>query len=205
MGRSCRLLLGALGVLILGAVFAAPAFCAPAGPWFKLGAEDQGSYRWSVRTRPSAGGDEPCLLVAAIWRSGPLEYHRSTDRDCAPSGALREPGPPLIVGGAQPSTGASVQKTAIGMIFAPSARRVRIEFAGGRTESIRLRKFSSAQGEDLKMGPFSYAAFAIDGEWCAERLTSLNAGGGVLWDSGVDPYQCGATGEPSFSSRPNRD
>jgi hypothetical protein len=201
MGRARQSLLAALGAFVVAAAFAASAISAPAGPWAKLGAEDRGSYHWSVKARTSAAAKGPCLLVAASWRSGPLEYHRSTYRECAPAAALRRSGPPLIASGAQPSTGASVQMTAIGMIFAPAARSARITFAGGRTETIRLLKFDPAQAGTPELGRFRYAAFAVHGTWCAERLVSLGASGGVLWDSGVDDYDCGSGGEPHFSRR----
>jgi hypothetical protein len=88
--------------------------------------------------------------------------------------------------------------SAIGMIFAPAARRVRLTLAGGRPETVRLRKFDPARADGVRLPPFRYAAFAIHGEWCAERLVSLSASGAVLWDSGIDDYLCGSEGEPHF-------
>jgi hypothetical protein len=201
MRRARRLLFGLLGVLALSAPFAAPAISAPHGPWAKLAAEDRGSYQWSVKASASAAAKRPCLLVAASWRSGPLESHRSTYRECAPTAALSRTGPPLIASAAQPSAGASVKMSAIGMIFPPAARRVRITLVGGRTESVPLRSFEPAHARRIELPPFRYAAFAIRGEWCAERLVSLSASGAVLWDSGVDDYACGSEGEPHFAAR----
>jgi hypothetical protein len=201
MGRARRLLIGLLGVLALSAPFAAPAISASHGPWARLAAEDRGSYQWSVKAGASAAAKRPCLLVAASLRTGPLEYHRSAYRECAPTAALSRTGPPLIASAAQPSTGPSVKMSAIGMIFSPAARRVRITLAGGRTETIRLRRFEPAHARGIELPPFRYAAFAIRGEWCAERLVSLGASGAVLWDSGIDDYACGSEGEPQFAAR----
>jgi hypothetical protein len=194
-----RSLLGLIALLALGAPLAAPATAAPASPWTKLGAEVRGSYRWSVKAGADGAAKGPCLLVAASWRSGPLEYHRSAFRECAPTAALSSLGPPLIVSAAQPSTGASVRISAVGMIFAPAARRVRLTLAGGRTETVRLRRFDPAPADRAELPSFRYAAFAIRGTWCAERLVGLSASGAVLWDSGVDGYACGSGGEPHFA------
>jgi hypothetical protein len=196
-----RLLFGLFGVLALSASFAASARSASYEPWAKLAAEDRGSYQWSVKAGTSAASKRPCLLVAASWRTGPLEYHRSTYRECASTPALSRTGPPLIASAAQPSAGASVKMSAIGMIFSPAARRVRITLAGGRTESVPLRSFEPAHARGIELPPFRYAAFAIRGEWCAERLVSLGASGAVLWDSGIDDYACGSEGEPQFAAR----
>jgi hypothetical protein len=84
--------------------------------------------------------------------------------------------------------------SAVGMIFAPAARRVRVTLAGGKTETIPLRDFDPAQGGAAGLGPFRYAAFAIHGTWCAERLVSLSGSGRTLWDSGIDEYVCGEDG-----------
>jgi hypothetical protein len=140
-------------------------------------------------------------LVAASWRSGPLEFHRSTYLECGPKVALSRTGPPLIASAAQPSSEAPVKMSAVGMIFAPAARRVRLTLPGGQTETLRLRKFDPAQADGVQLPPFRYAAFAIRAEWCAERLVSLSASGAVLWDSGVDDYACGSEGEPHFAAR----
>ena len=87
-------------------------------------------------------------------------------------------------------------------MFALAAHRLRITFAGGRTETIRLRKLDPAKAGAAHLRPFRYAAFAIRGTWCAERLVSLGAGGRKLWDSGVDDYRCGAAGAPKFAGPP---
>jgi hypothetical protein len=201
MGHAGKSLSGALAALALGAAVAAPAISAPSAPWAELGGADSGSYRWSVKARRSAAAKGPCLMVAASWRSGPLEYHRSTYRECAADPDLRRSGPPLIAVGAQPGTGAPAKISAVGMLFAPAARRLRITFAGGRTDTIGLRKLDSAEAGAARLRAFRYAAFAIRGEWCAERLASLSAGGRVLWDSGVDDYACDSRGEPHFAAR----
>jgi hypothetical protein len=91
-----------------------------------------------------------------------------------------------------------VKISAIGMIFAPAARRVRITLAGGRTENVPLRSFEPAHASGIEPAPFRYAAFTIHGEWCAERLVSFSASGALLWNSGVDDCACGSEGEPQF-------
>jgi len=204
---------GALALLsVVGlSAAAAPATNAAAGtsvsgPWIELGGGSRGDFLWSIRAgrragQPgagSAGAQQPCLLVAASWQPSDLELHRSTYRECAPTAALSRTEPPLIASAAQPSSGASVKMSAIGMIFAPAARRVRLTLAAGRTESIPLHSLELAHARRVGLPPFRYAAFAIRGEWCAERVVSLSASGAELWDSGVDDYVCGGEDEPQF-------
>jgi len=87
------------------------------------------------------------------------------------------------------------------MISAPAVRGVRITFRSGAEETIPMRPIDSAQARRLGLGRFRYAAFAIRGVWCAERLVSLGAAGSVLWDSGLDGYGCGTGGPPHFMPR----
>jgi hypothetical protein len=86
------------------------------------------------------------------------------------------------------------------MIFAPAARRLRVTLAGGESRTIHLAGLRASQARRAGLAPFRYAAFAVHGEWCAERLVTQSASGRVLWDSGVDGYECGeAPGTPKFA------
>jgi hypothetical protein len=202
---------GTLALLCLLAVAAAPVLGAPkVGQWVELDKGSEGkNFFWSIKAklgegttgRGSLGAQRPCLLVATTWRTGRLEYQRSKFRQCASASPLRRAGPPLIASGMQPSSGAARQFSAVGMIFALAARRVRLTLSGGRTKTIRLRDLDPAQRRAAGLGRLRYAAFAIRGEWCAERLVSLGAGGKILWDSAVDDYACGSEGEPHFAAR----
>ena len=90
--------------------------------------------------------------------------------------------------------------TAVGMLFAPAARKVRITLSDGRQETIQLHRFTQRQARSARLNRFEYAAFATRGLWCAERMVSLSATGKVLWDSGTDGFSCGADGSgvPDF-------
>ncbi len=195
-------------LLLLAVVRAAPA-SPRAASWTQLASGSRGDYFWSVKVNlgegpteaGSLGAQRPCLLVGAGWRSGALEYHRSRYRECAAGASLSRTGPPLIAIGAQPSTGAPVRFSAVGMVFPPAARRVRITYGDGSSETVRLLRLpKSSRGRASGLGGLRYAAFATHGTWCAERLVSLGAGGKVLWDSGVDEYPCGTRGEPQFEA-----
>lgn len=163
-----------------------------------LGGGRLGEYLWNVEAmrpdgaRGSGPGSAqgPCLLVGTKWQVGPLSFRRSRSRECAGSTELTATGPPLTAAGAQPSTGAHPRLTAVGMIFAPAARSVQVTLAGGRSTTIRLRLPSSTQVHDAGLERFRYAAFAVHGPWCVERMVSEGVSGRVLWDSGVDGYTC---------------
>ena len=194
-----------LGGLLLGAAYSQAA----AGPmWMKLDASRGSDYAWAVKVKPSGGKvgrvtEErgPRVLVATMWRSGPLEQHRSRYRECGSGQALSDAGPPLVAMGMRPAGSGSRQMSVVGMISAPAVRRVRITFRGGVEQTIQMQPVDSEQARRLGLGRFRYAAFAIRGVWCAERLVSLGAAGSVLWDSGLDSYRCGAGGPPHFMPR----
>ncbi len=197
-----------LGVFLLSAAATAGAAPAVAGPWLGLAGGDVGSFHWSVEAkRPDGpvgsghqGTQRPCLLVGTTWRTGPYSYSRSRSRQCAGAAGLSGSGPPLVARGTQPSSGGQAKLTAIGMIFAPSVRRLRVTMANGETKAIQLARLSPAQAQSTGLAPFRYIAFATSGEWCAERLVAEAASGRVLWDSGVDGYRCGdPSGPPRFA------
>ena len=194
------LALASLLLLAAGEAQAAPS-------WVELGAGGDSGYAWTVKVRPSggrvgrvAGESGPCLLVATKWRSGFLEYHRSRYRQCGPGQPLRTDGPPLLASGVRPGR-AGNDVSAVGMLFAPTVRRVRVTLGGGRQRTIPLRRIDSTRARRLGLGKLRYAAFSTPGTWCVERLVSLGAGGRALWDSGMDAYRCGAGGPPHFMPR----
>jgi hypothetical protein len=186
-------------------VQAAPG-AASAEPWTGLESGRVGDYRWEVKAKRKdgsgpAGAQQPCLMVGTTWELGPFDYRRSRYRACAGAeGHLTAADPPLIATGVQPSSGESVDMTAVGMIFAPAARRVRITLSDGGQETVQLHRFSQRQARAARLNRFEYAAFATRGLWCAERIVSLSATGRTLWDSGIDGFTCGADGSggPSF-------
>ena len=210
--RSAMNRAGVLALLCLLAATAAPATAAAPKPgdWIELGGGSEGSYSWSIeaKTREGPTGEGPlgaqlpCLLADVSWQSGALEFHRSRYRQCAPPSPLSRSGPPLVASGAQPSTGAPVRMSAVGMIFAPGVHRVRVTFGGGRQETIALSKIDPAEAAASGVAGLRYAAFAIHGTWCAERLVSESASGKTLWDSGTDGYECGSEAAPHFVARP---
>jgi hypothetical protein len=179
---------------------------APSDPWTGLKSGRVGDYLWEVKAKRKAGTGaagirQPCLLVGTTWELGPFNYRRSRYRACAGAeGHLTAADPPLIATGVQPSSGTAVDMTAVGMIFAPAARMVRVTLPGGLEETIHLRRFSHHQARAARLSRFEYAAFAIRGLWCAERMVSLSGTEKVLWDSGTDGFSCGAdrSGSPAF-------
>jgi hypothetical protein len=199
--------LGLLAGLCLLLIAAAPVAAAnPTGPWTELADGARANFRWSIKAKRAevpAESDRQrahltCLLADTSWQSGQLEYHRSRYRECVPISTLSASGPPLVVSGMQPSTGAPPAMSAVGMIFAPAARRVRITLAGGREKSLPLQIFDPPGKGNPGPGSFRFVAFAVHGSWCAERLVSQSATGRMLWDSGVAEYACGTESDPHF-------
>jgi hypothetical protein len=132
-------------------------------------------------------------MVGTSWRQGRFNYRRSKYRQCAGNpGRLSSTEPPLIASAAQPGTGPAPALTAIGMVFAPAARRVEITLRDGEQMTVRLHRLNSAQARRAGLVRFRYAAFVVRGTWCAERVVSKDAAGRMLWDSGIDEYLCGS-------------
>jgi hypothetical protein len=198
-------ILAGIVLFVFFAVQAATA-AAPPDPWTGLESGRVGDYLWEVKAKRKdgagpAGAQQPCLLVGTMWELGPFNYRRSRYRACAGSeGHLTAADPPLIATGAQPSSGTAIDMTAVGMIFAPAARSVRVTLSTGRQETIHLHRFSKEQARSARLSRFEYAAFATHGTWCAERMVSLSGTGKVLWDSGDDGFSCqaGDSGLPIF-------
>ncbi len=169
-------------------------------PWIGLGAGKSGDYLWAVKAkRPdgpagagTSGAHRPCLVVGTTWRVSRFSFHRNKSKQCVdPDGSLEPRGAPLVASGAQPSSGAPADLTAVGMIFAASARSVRVTLCDGSAETIRLHEIPAADASSARLGRFSYAAFAVHGEWCAERLVSEGASGRILWDSAGEEEPAG--------------
>jgi hypothetical protein len=193
-------MLAGIVLFVFFGVQAAPA-AAPPDPWTGLESGRVGEYIWEVKTKRKAGARQPCLMVGTTWELSPFNYRRSRYRACTgEDGQLTAVDPPLIATGVQPSSGDAVDMTAVGMLFAPAARKVRITLSDGREETIQLHRLTQRQARSARLSRFEYAAFARRGLWCAERMVSLGATGRVLWDSGTDTFSCGAaeSGIPAF-------
>jgi hypothetical protein len=174
--------------------------------WVGLDNGRVGDYLWEVKAKRRqgsagrAGAERPCLLVGTTWELGPFNYRRSRFRACTgPGGRLTASEAPLIATGVQPSSGTSVDMTAVGMIFAPAVRRVQVTLSDGRQQAIPLLKLKPSQARSARLDRFEFAAFAFRGLWCAERMVSESATGKILWDSGTDAFSCGAGGSGATS------
>ena len=70
------------------------------------------------------------------------------------------------------------------MIFAARVRRVRISFLDGSRTTIHLEALQPGQARSAGLQRLRYAALAVHGRWCPQRLVSEDAAGRTLWDSG---------------------
>jgi hypothetical protein len=192
---------GALAVACLLAL-ASPAGADEASPWLGLGGGRVGEFQWSVKVKrpastPPSGVDgalRPCLLVGTKWQIGSFSYRRSRFRTCADaSDGIRLKDPPLIASGIQPGAGASAARgmTAIGALVAPPVRRIWVLLSNGRRTTLRLRRMTPEQARTARIRRYRYAAFAVRGEWCAERTVTYDGRGRTLYDSGPEAPGCG--------------
>jgi hypothetical protein len=192
-----------LAICLLAASVSPASAAAPASSGIDLAGGHFGHYRWMAAAKradgPAGAGRQgarrPCLVLSTTWEIGTYNYRRSRNRQCAGSSGLSASEPPLVASGMQPSTGAQVKMTAVGMIFAPAVRRLRVTLADGSRRTIRLDRLTARQARMTGLAPFRYAAFAFRGEWCAERLVAESAGGRALWDSGTPEYPCRSAGQ----------
>jgi hypothetical protein len=126
-----------------------------------------------------------------MWQLSPYSYRRNKYRTCAdPTGRLGATESPLIATSVQPTSATDAEMTAVGMLFAPAARGVTVTFPGGASRTIPLDQISPTQAQAARLGRFHYAAFAVHGLWCPERMATIDARGRTLWDSGPEPYTC---------------
>jgi hypothetical protein len=167
--------------------------------WIGLAGGKVGDFQWSVKAkRPEGaagagpqGALRPCLMVGTKWQPGSAGFSRSQYRACAGRGdRLSATAPPLLRSGGLATAGPTAGITAVGIIAAPAVRQVRVSLGAGRSKTLPLRRLSRAQAQAAHLGRLSYAAFAVRGDWCTERIVTLDAAGEALWDSGEDEYGC---------------
>jgi hypothetical protein len=189
-------LLATVALMILGALTASVSFAA--SPSAVLGEGGSGSFQWSVKLSHQdgpqgagrLGAQRPCLIATTTWKVDTFSYYRSRSRSCVHlPGRLAAFEPPLVVSGGQPSSGAPVKQTAVGMVFALAVRRVQIDLCDGREETINLDPTTPAQSREARLARFRYSAFSVSGEWCADRIVSRDSAGRTLWDSDVASSQ----------------
>lgn len=166
-------------------------------PWVELDGGQVGAYSWTVGANRAAAGasgsraQPACVRVGAMWRTGPLSYLRQRYRACAPSGARpKATQEPLTASATQPSNGAPVEMSAVGMLVPAGVQRLEVTLADGATRAVPLRVLTPSQARATSIGGYRYAAFVVRGVWCAERIVTEGASGRTLWDSGPREFPC---------------
>jgi hypothetical protein len=189
-----RRLLPSLAALVFLALAAAPAAgeAPDESPWVGLAAGRMGDVLWSVKvSRPTPSGRQgprhPCLQVGTKWELNRYDYQRSRYQGCIDASThLTATEAPLVVSGGQASSNTSVKLTAVGMIFAPAARRVQVTLDDGNQATIPLQRLSPSQEREVRLGHARYAAFAVRGTWSVARMVSQSRSGRTLWDSAAE-------------------
>ena len=191
---------GVVAAIALIAFAAGTAFASSPASWTGLAGGKVGEYLWSVKAKRQGGeagagpqgAQRPCLLVGTTWEISRFSYRRSKYRNCVdPSGRIANSEPPLIATGVQPTNGQSVKMTAVGMIFPASARHARVTLSDGEVTTIDLNPLAPADAHAAGLGRLRYAAFAVHGQWCPQRIVSRDGSGRILWDSGPEGFTCG--------------
>jgi hypothetical protein len=199
MKRPVRGVLAASAVLLVGAASASAAFHSPAHfvahpssqvrTEVRLASGSMGRHGWTVKAfregdlpKGPRARRRPCLetriergslfqsLAGCYWKSGYLT-------------AASEP---LVLTTSRPYLSAHPTMTAVGMAFAQAVTHLKAVFADGSEETIHLRMLNLRQARRVGQTRFRYAAFAVKGSWCPERLVSLNADEQPLWEA-VEP------------------
>jgi hypothetical protein len=201
MGRSIRTSIAAaiMGVALLAAPAPSGAVAFVHNDWIGLAGGHLGAFEWSVKVkRPEGragagplGALRPCLLVGTKYEPGSAGFSRIQYRACAGArGRLGATDPPLLRSGGLTSTRAAAGITTVGMVAAPAVHSIQVATGGGEWRTVRLHRMSRSQAKEAGLGRLRYAAFAVRGVWCSERVITLNAAGHQLWDSGTDEYPC---------------
>ena len=148
-------------------------------PWVGLDNGRVADYLWEVESDAPAGigraGGRPASLPAGrtVWELGPFNYRRSRFRACTgPAARLVAAEAPLVATSVQPSSGTTVDMTAVGMIFAPTVRRVQVTLSDGSLQTVHLEQLKRSQARSAHLDRFEFAAFAFRGLWCAERMVA---------------------------------
>jgi hypothetical protein len=187
-----RLAATSLATLAIGATWATAIRAAPTDG-LALGQGQRGAYAWSVRAEVhrTAGRDEasppsqPCLVVTALLRQSRFSFRRTRYRDCLEAGEnLVANSSPLLGAAPLVVAGARYRLTALGIIAAPSVRRVHFDLCSGRGLTIALQRPDSAAVTGTALPRLRYAAFAFHGTWCIRGMRTVARGGRLLWESG---------------------
>jgi hypothetical protein len=131
------------------------------------------------------------VSVAITHRHGRFSYDRSKFRDCVvDSPGLTRSAAPLLVGGTHLGGADGLRMTVFGVLAAAGTRQVRVTVSDGlddthvsaRLEPIALR---ASRATDLR-----FAAIALPGRHCVERLATKSALGKTLWQSTPGERDC---------------
>ncbi len=191
---------GALfGLSVAGALFAANPTATAGGqphPYVTLGEGSFDNYPWAVRVKRPEGrvgagahGAQRPLLEVGVEEppsAEPFEEGMVFGGHSPFPERLTAKGEPLVVinwGWAPPGSIWQVRMTAVGLAFAPAARRIEMTRCNGSPESTRLHRLNLQQARKTRLERFRFLAFAVRGEWCYEKMKIFNARGAKLWDS----------------------
>jgi hypothetical protein len=174
-----------LATAVLTLLFACPSLAlagssSPPAP-APLAAGRLGTYSWTVEASRLAGS-RPCVVVAITHHHGPFSYDRSKFRDCVPgSTGFARSTPPLVVGGVHQSGADGSRMTVFGILAPGNARKVRATVSddpGAAHVNTRLEPVAPTADRTLGL---RFAAIALPGSHCVERVATENAVGRALW------------------------
>ena len=153
-----------------------------------LGEGQVADLRWGIyafRGRGSQGGARPCIGEVDLWRDGGFSQATECGYAAPPpnwptftltSTSVKRSGSPPIEG------------SVIGMTFATSVRRARIDLGPGPSVIRRTRLLSAKQAEKAHIEPFRYLAFDIGRTVCLEGVTGYDSSDVAVLDT--TRYKC---------------
>lgn len=140
-----------------------------------------GPYRWAVGVSRSGGKNgwrRPCVAVQSedTTATGEHDFGSSESRIC---GSLSLAGP--SIDRSYLDEGGKDAATVYALVFVPRVRTLQAVFENGGERRIPLRSLNETQRRNAGVRPLRFAAFALKGSVCMQRLIGYDAAGKVVY------------------------
>ncbi len=161
--------------------------------------------RWAVFASAShaGGGASDVGCISAVAYDPP--NHPIEKQACGQLRGPTRPGaPPLyaLAPGSAPKASAGAHAFAgsvLGVSVAPSVRELALQLQPSRTTTVPTKYLTGRQAHELHLKRFRYAALALAGSVCVERITGLDRKGKTVFSAAASDCSPSQSGPPSTS------